>query len=383
MVGSCAELAPLVRSAEQAAHLAAGMHRSRIPAPGASLCVPLFVTSSVSGAGLQLLHTFLSAVQPTISSDDAAPAAAVAGQGMQGWCQGAGAVSVGRSTGGAHFQIDGSFEVAGVGKGKLSCWVWTLLVVGLRCQQHWCTTLAVPGCLSCCLNPAQGMLPPCPAPAVYSGTVVSGSISVGSELLLGPLEGGSFRRVAVSGIHRSKRDVATVEQGQHATLAVHQLQDGAAAEEGSGPAAVRSEQQQPAQQEQSQQQPQRADSASCLHAWMQQTCSAPAVQGLGGTPPSTPSVAIQVRVADTALVSRRSDVQLGGSQQEQQSVRGGSGDLLQHAWGSAPQLAPASSGPAPRPRKVRSQGCHAYHPGCRPQRWFWAACLLADAVVGA
>ncbi|PRW57468.1 Two-component response regulator ARR14 isoform 1 [Chlorella sorokiniana] len=103
-------LAPLVQSAEQAAQLAAAAQCSRVAAPGASLCVPLFATSAVSGASLQLLHSYLHALQPAGGS-----------QGMQGWCQPAlrgtegGAAAGQASPRAAHFQIDSSFEVADVG----------------------------------------------------------------------------------------------------------------------------------------------------------------------------------------------------------------------------------------------------------------------------
>lgn len=106
-------LAPLVQSAEQAAQLAAAAHRSRIAAPGASLCVPLFATSAVTGTSLQLLHSFLSSLQPAGGSE-----------GMQGWCQPAlrapaGGAAAGQSSRkAAQFQIDSSFEVADVGTGK-------------------------------------------------------------------------------------------------------------------------------------------------------------------------------------------------------------------------------------------------------------------------
>lgn len=106
-------LAPLVQSAEQAAQLAAAAHRSRVAAPGASLCVPLFATSAVTGASLQLVHSFLNALQLASGSE-----------GMQGWCQPAvrgpeSSADTGKaSPRAAHFQIDSSFEVADVGTGK-------------------------------------------------------------------------------------------------------------------------------------------------------------------------------------------------------------------------------------------------------------------------
>lgn len=193
--------------------------------------------------------------------------------------------------------------------------------------------------------------------------MVAGSIAVGDELLLGPLEGGCFSSVAVSSIHRSKVDVSAVQRGQHATLAVRQLEDSTAAGAGADPAAASEQQQQP--------QPEplqaRADSASCLHAWMQQTCSGPPELGRAGAPPSSAAVAIQGRHG-AAVASSHSAAQLEGVQPPASP----SADQLHHGWASSPQLAPAGSGPAPRPRK----GAVLLDPSWRPQ-----ACAQFEAVL--
>lgn len=110
--GDQAALAPLVESAQQAAQLAAAAHCSQVSAPGAPLCVPLFPTSSVTGAGLALLHSFLYVLQPA-GSEPGWDAQGTC-ERMQGWCGGGAA----GAAGGAHFQIDSSFEVVGVGTGK-------------------------------------------------------------------------------------------------------------------------------------------------------------------------------------------------------------------------------------------------------------------------
>ena len=145
-MGSPTALAPLVQKEDQAQHLAASMHRSRICAPAAGLCVPLFPTSAVTGASLQLLHTFFNALPPTSSSSGgggggsgARQVPAAANDGMQGWCPQAFVRAAPDEVGGshrdaapggtqqqavaAHFQIDGSFEVADVGTGKHSSMV--------------------------------------------------------------------------------------------------------------------------------------------------------------------------------------------------------------------------------------------------------------------
>ena len=55
---------------------------------------------------------------------------------------------------------------------------------------------------------------------MLSGTLVSGTLELGSRLLLGPLEGGAFREVAVTGIQRAQVEVGQLQRGQHATVAV-------------------------------------------------------------------------------------------------------------------------------------------------------------------
>ena len=201
---------------------------------------------------------------------------------------------------------------------------------------------------------------------MYSGTVVCGTVQVGDELLLGPLERGCFHRVAVSSIHRSRVEVECAQQGQHATLAVQPLDAcpaaaaGAAAadrEAGEGGSAAPSGEAAAVAQQEAALQPQplpqvlHTDSADCLHAWMRQACSG-AAEGDAARqlPPSTPAVPIEGRAAGEAcagLTASHSAAQLSGSAQ----LLGSSAEL-QHAWGSSPQLATAGSLPAPRPRKA-------------------------------
>jgi hypothetical protein len=138
-------LAPLIESEGQAVQAAALMHRSRVAAPGSGLCVPLFATSAVTGASLDLLHAFFNALPPTTAPhskhvstgcqggsliEDAVPTdEATAGfEGMQGWRRqhvgtslfGEDAQAGGRGQQMVHFQIDGTFEVAEVGTGELA-----------------------------------------------------------------------------------------------------------------------------------------------------------------------------------------------------------------------------------------------------------------------
>lgn len=186
--------------------------------------------------------------------------------------------------------------------------------------------------------------------------MVSGAVGVGDELLLGPLEGGAFRRVRISSIHRSKVDVLSVRQGQHATLAVQPLEEAGG---GGGSGAAAPDAPAPVEQQQGMQPPpSRADSAGCLAAWMQHTCSGQAAllqpspfdsgrEALPGSiqpprPPSTPALTI----AGAGLAGSRSTAQLSSSLQLPGSAE------LQHGWGSSPQLTPAGSGAAPRPRKA-------------------------------
>ena len=199
-----------------------------------------------------------------------------------------------------------------------------------------------------------------------------GCLNLGDELLLGPLDGGCFKRVVVSGIHRSKVDVQSAKQGQHATVAVQHLEDAdtaspavkpAAAARAASPgagvqlsAAAQGDYPPPPSQQQQQPHPPRhTDSAGCLHAWMQQASGAAAGEGCASQAgqqqlrsgpfmaPSTPTLTIQG--------------QLKGSRRQQQAATAtavGSAELQRH-W-SSPQLLPASSGPVPRPRKASATG---------------------------
>ena len=191
-------------------------------------------------------------------------------------------------------------------------------------------------------------------PAVFSGTVVSGSVRVGDELLLGPLEGGEFRRVAVTSIHRSKVEAPSAQQGQHAMLAVQSLDgaEDAAAAAAAGGAGGRAAP--PAKQQQ--QQPTRHDSAGCLHAWMQQTGSVP--NSLDSLAPQSP---LGAGTAASATQQQAQAVTHATPTVDTlaQTPRHEAAAELLHSWGSSPQLATASSGPAPRPRKVSLFATHS------------------------
>lgn len=70
--------------------------------------------------------------------------------------------------------------------------------------------------------------------SVVCGTVVQGIIRVGTSLLMGPDEGGSFMPVQVSGMQRMHTPVALVRAGQTAALALMPLQQGVGAGVGLG-----------------------------------------------------------------------------------------------------------------------------------------------------
>ena len=172
-----AELAPVVRSEGHAAALAAALGERRAGRVSAgAVVVPVFAASSVTGDALPLLHAFLNALPPCdgpgAAAGHAAPPSPQAGMAAR-----AGEPAP------TQFQIDDTFDVAGVG-------------------------------------------------AVVSGTALRGSVAVGARLLLGPSEGGAFTAVRVTGIQRCQVDVDRVHQGQHATLAI---QPEIEAEKGGGP----------------------------------------------------------------------------------------------------------------------------------------------------
>lgn len=186
---------------------------------------------------------------------------------------------------------------------------------------------------------------------------------MGSELLLGPLEGGGFRGARVSGIHRSKVPVHLAQQGQHVTLAV-QPPDAPAPEAGAtaDPAAaallVAS---------MGADLPLRADSASCLHAWMTQRGSSGAGQSAAS------SVALDIRGASGhGLAGSRSAAQLGSSLGGQQQPDSLGQPALEHRWGSSPLLTASGGSAASRPRKASAPRAEA---ACFP------ACQAHDATL--
>ncbi|CAD7702244.1 unnamed protein product [Ostreobium quekettii] len=161
---------PCICSEEEAEHWSKELthqnQRMRSGSYSVPVSIPIFMVSSVTGAGLQLLHTLLSGLQPSTlqrSSDPSStPAQAEGG-------------SAGRSAGdcgvGCRFQVDQTFDVADVG-------------------------------------------------LVVSGTAVDGTITLGQRLNLGPDADGNFVPVSVSCIQRSQIPVKAVRAGQTATLAL-------------------------------------------------------------------------------------------------------------------------------------------------------------------
>lgn len=216
------------RSAQPQAHL----HQQQCSRLNSSahqhfdLLVPIFTVSSVTGAGLPVLHAFLNALpalphafsplfeppcslptpaaklgsslqhqttQMTSQSQQESPhfvkseqnlhsaaengksGAAAERQASQATAASSGLSSVyqgSRQGALTHFQVDHTFEVKGVG-------------------------------------------------CVVSGTVVSGEVAVGQKLNLGPMGWDGFTQVYVTCIHRSQSPVRHVRSGQHATVALH------------------------------------------------------------------------------------------------------------------------------------------------------------------
>ncbi len=119
--------------------------------------VPVFCVSCVSGTKIPELHAFFNALTTTATpTNNDKPTTTNTN------------ITTNTNT---HFQVDGSMDIAGVGP-------------------------------------------------VFSGVVISGSLSIGDELLIGPDDNGKFRTVVVSGLHRAQVDVDRVYENQHATVAV-------------------------------------------------------------------------------------------------------------------------------------------------------------------
>ena len=139
-------LAPLIDSKEEATTAAACMLRGGPPgAQQPPLLLPVLVASSVTGAGLSLLHAFLNALPVP---DPSTPG------GAQGWRQACAAASAGRASAGpAHFQIDGSWRGEALG-GAGGCSPCLARPLASMCQ---------PACLPPCAHnePAQPSALPC------------------------------------------------------------------------------------------------------------------------------------------------------------------------------------------------------------------------------
>eukprot|EP00192_Tetraselmis_astigmatica_P002256 CAMPEP_0117686214 /NCGR_PEP_ID=MMETSP0804-20121206/22300_1 /TAXON_ID=1074897 /ORGANISM="Tetraselmis astigmatica, Strain CCMP880" /LENGTH=1054 /DNA_ID=CAMNT_0005497831 /DNA_START=599 /DNA_END=3763 /DNA_ORIENTATION=+ len=127
-------------------------------------CVPVFTVSSVTGTGLSVLHAFLGSLQSRMYQSASSDAPLFGSLGDTGISDDA--------DHSVQFLVGHMFEVENVG-------------------------------------------------SVASGTLMRGSISVGSHLWLGPTEHGDFTRCQVTSIQRSQVPVRSIAAGQTATVALH------------------------------------------------------------------------------------------------------------------------------------------------------------------
>jgi len=155
-------VAPIVLSTEHALSLATRI-KLGVSKPE-DLVVPIFYTSSTTGAGIDVLHAFLNALatQRVTQSTSTLPKDGSLDQ----------LLPLETPAPPAHFQIDHVFEITEVG-------------------------------------------------TVLSGVLIRGNLRVGDVMLLGPEgESGQFHQVQVQSIHRSQVEVDRVTAGHHATLAL-------------------------------------------------------------------------------------------------------------------------------------------------------------------
>ncbi|GAB4819226.1 hypothetical protein N2152v2_006272 [Parachlorella kessleri] len=300
-------LVPLVESEAEARHLATSMLHSRIGA--GQLLVALFKVSCVTGSGLGPLHAFLHALRPEVDglggalrpeADAAAGANGSDSPGMAAAEQlAARAGSVPADLRRDAAAAPGLCSVGGSssgGDGSAVVGLAARLEQGLALAQGSQAGSSAPVSLP---QPMQGWYPTCWQPSayqsapnsastgngrgdsegvaatataapssssshpmvfqvdasfcvagvgpVYSGRVVSGTLTVGSQLLLGPCPQAllgrglapspcwGFQRASVVGLHRSQMPVECVHQGQIATVAVR-LEQGEAPGESLGAA---------------------------------------------------------------------------------------------------------------------------------------------------
>ena len=134
--------------------------------------LPVLCTSSVTGVGIDHVHAFLETLAPctghinSLSSSGRAPITAPGNLPCMHNME-----EEYSSFAASHFQIDAFMQVAGVGP-------------------------------------------------VLSGVVLSGCLTDGDSLLLGPDDDGTFHPVQITGLHRAQVEVEYVVAGQHATVAI-------------------------------------------------------------------------------------------------------------------------------------------------------------------
>jgi hypothetical protein len=136
--------------------------------------IPIFVISSVTGQGLDILHSFLRQLRP-----QGFPQQPFTGP-HYGDATHTSATNIIATT---HFQVDDCFDVFDVGP-------------------------------------------------VISGTLLSGRMQVGDVLKLGPNETGEFVMVKIKGLQRAQVDVPSVLPGQHATVAIQEEEEEEEEEDG-------------------------------------------------------------------------------------------------------------------------------------------------------
>ncbi|GLC40915.1 hypothetical protein PLESTF_001055800 [Pleodorina starrii] len=221
--------------------------------------MPIFAVSAVTGTGLPVLHAFLNALQPAapvkgacsgsllptagsgngagLSSAASAPASASASAGADSSCDGADSSCCGASAGGSPRAAvtDGgtafdSLDVPAMAAAAAAA----AAVAGPQQQLLYAPAAAAPAVAV--TTTAAAAAAPAEAQAVHfqvdgtfevegvgsvvSGTLVSGMVRVGQELLLGPTAAGDFTRVVVRQLQRSHVQVKQVRAGQTCTIAI-------------------------------------------------------------------------------------------------------------------------------------------------------------------
>ncbi|GIL85762.1 hypothetical protein Vretimale_13205 [Volvox reticuliferus] len=249
------DASPLVTTEAEAlasARVLCQLHADTLASPTArgtvGVHMPVFAVSAVTGAGLPVLHAFLNALQsaaPLKAACHTPLATAGSSSGLQSSATTGASVSVGAdsscdgisscdgtSAGGSPRAAAGSVGFNNLDAPAVAAAAAAAAAAAGPQQQllyapaaaavatAMATAAAIPAESQAVHFQVDGTFEVEGVGSVVSGTLVSGMVHVGQELLLGPTAAGDFTRVVVRQLQRSHVQVKQVRAGQTCTIAI-------------------------------------------------------------------------------------------------------------------------------------------------------------------